>query len=375
MVQAPLAHEDWIDTFAVKQMLEAQRCRDFSDITGPNTPHGLIELSPFQRGVRVFRYPLEDGRTIAMQTHGDDGNYPVFLLHGTPSGLEQITPSAAELNAYGFQLVTYERPGYGNSTRKIGRSVADVAEDAAAIARVLCLDSFGVIGRSGGCAGALACAATPGEHEGVTRNRPKLDGVLALAAGVPPEAKKELDIFEGLGHANGAEAQLNDQALEDEIRERVDKLQRDPLHILRDVLWKDLTDADRRIVRSGVAARIAVSQYLATRNPDGSPNPNGYLDDELAARKPWEIDWASITVPVHLWAAANDPFCPAAYTKKWLAKHIPGAGVTISGVGTSHFTAMDLMHFLHAGFGGLAVKHARRRGKEVKPYISSSLFS
>lgn len=58
-----------------------------------------------------------------------------------------------------MQLIAYDRPGYGGSDRHVGRTVADVAQDVAAIADALGLDTFAVAGRSGGAAGALACAA------------------------------------------------------------------------------------------------------------------------------------------------------------------------------------------------------------------------
>lgn len=117
-----------------------------------------------------------------------------------------------------------------------------------------------------------------------------------------------------------------------------------------------------------MGARIAVSHSLATRKPDG------YIDDDLAANRPWGFELESINVPVHMWAAAADPFCPAAYTQ-WLAKRIHGAGVTINKTGASHFTAMELMPFLHGCFGDIAESHARSIGRHVLRQIPSSVFS
>jgi pimeloyl-ACP methyl ester carboxylesterase len=50
----------------------------------------------------------------------------------------------------GAHAVTYDRPGYGQSDRHRGRSVADCAADVAAIADALGFDRFAVRGGSRG---------------------------------------------------------------------------------------------------------------------------------------------------------------------------------------------------------------------------------
>lgn len=256
-------------------------------------------------------------------------------------------------------------PGYGDSDRKEGRTIADVAGDVDAIAQVLNLERFSVMGRSGGAAGALACAAILGNRP--KNDAPQLDRVVTLAADIPPEARVEFDPYEGLGEANTEDARLNEIVLMAEYTARAEKLQVDAWHLLRDVISKDFTESDYRIARFGLGARIAVSQALAVRDP------SGYIDDMLAARRSWGFDLESINIPVHLWGAADDPFCPPAYTQ-WLAEHITGAGVTIT-EGASHLTAMVLDPFLHGCFGDIAENHARSIGKRVLRQIPSSVFS
>jgi pimeloyl-ACP methyl ester carboxylesterase len=72
-----------------------------------------------------------------------------------------------EYERCGVRVITYDRPGYGRSTRLKGRSIADAAGDVVAIADHLGLDQFGVIGVSGGGPHALAVAAKAPER--VTR--------------------------------------------------------------------------------------------------------------------------------------------------------------------------------------------------------------
>lgn len=59
----------------------------------------------------------------------------------------------------GVRLITFDRPGYGDSDRLPGRPVAHAAADVETIADALDLAEFAVVGRSGGAPHALACAA------------------------------------------------------------------------------------------------------------------------------------------------------------------------------------------------------------------------
>ncbi|MER7134143.1 alpha/beta fold hydrolase, partial [Streptosporangium saharense] len=94
--------------------------------------------------------PTRDGRTLAVDEKGAPEGNPVFLLHGTPGSRVGPSPRATVLYRLGIRLITYDRPGYGLSDRRKGRSVADVAEDMAVIADRLGIGSFSVLGRSGG---------------------------------------------------------------------------------------------------------------------------------------------------------------------------------------------------------------------------------
>ena len=59
----------------------------------------------------------------------------------------------------GVCVVTHDRAGYGRSTRRRGRTVADEAEDVVLLADSLGFERFGVSGGSGGGPHVLACAA------------------------------------------------------------------------------------------------------------------------------------------------------------------------------------------------------------------------
>ena len=112
---------------------------------------------------------LADGRTLhAYDTRADgiasspgtsDSPVAVFWLHGSPNVGSPPEPLFAAAEANGLHWVSYDRPGYGGSSPRDGRTVASAAADVAAIADALGIGRFAVLGHSGGGPHALACAA------------------------------------------------------------------------------------------------------------------------------------------------------------------------------------------------------------------------
>ncbi|MGE5829696.1 MAG: alpha/beta fold hydrolase, partial [Micromonosporaceae bacterium] len=136
--------------------------------------------------------PTRDGRVLHAYDAGDPQGELVLVHHGTPcSGVlaEWWVDDAA---ARGLRLVGYDRPGYGGSDRQPGRSVADVAADAATIADAFGAPRFRTWGVSGGGPHALACAAL------------LPDRVIAAAtlASVAPYDAAGLDWLAGMGQDN-----------------------------------------------------------------------------------------------------------------------------------------------------------------------------
>ena len=89
---------------------------------------------------------------LAWVRRGDPGDPTVIGLHGTPGGRHTAVPPAEVLSGLRLQYLTFDRPGYGLSTRAPGRSVASVAENVRAVADAAGVDRFAVIGGSGGSA-------------------------------------------------------------------------------------------------------------------------------------------------------------------------------------------------------------------------------
>ena len=102
---------------------------------------------------------LPDGREIGCAEWGDSAGSPVFMLHGTPGCRLNRPPEDGRLRQNRVRLITYDRPGYGASTRHPGRAVVDCVGDVAALADALGVERFAVVGGSGGGPHALALSA------------------------------------------------------------------------------------------------------------------------------------------------------------------------------------------------------------------------
>lgn len=102
-------------------------------------------------------YTLADGRHLAYCEYGDSDGRVIFYAHGSPGSRlegEMYQQKAAE---YGFRLIATDRPGFGQSAFKPGRTLLDYPRDIAELADALGIERFGVMGHSGGGAHTAVC--------------------------------------------------------------------------------------------------------------------------------------------------------------------------------------------------------------------------
>jgi pimeloyl-ACP methyl ester carboxylesterase len=272
---------------------------------------------------------LPGGRTTTVEVSGADHGAPVFLLHGTPGSRQGPKPRSIVLHRLGVRLITYDRPGYGGSSRLKGRRVADAAADVEAIADTLGLKEFSVIGRSGGGPHALACAALLGDR--VMRT--------AVLVCLAPSNAPGLDWFDGMGEGNTSEfttADYDDSTLAERLRLRSHRVRRDP-QVLVEGLLNQMAEPDRRFVDRADIRRLLGLTYAEAL----SDGPWGWVDDVLAFREDWGFELNKIGCPVRLWHGADDTFSPVSHSR-WLSRHIPNAEVEVE-VGKAHFGAMEVL--------------------------------
>lgn len=101
---------------------------------------------------------LQDNRLLAYAEYGDPQGKPVMLFHGTPGSRLFHHPDESVVLSFGARIIMPDRPGFGLSDFKAGRTLMDWPDDVLQLADALNIDRFAVAGMSGGGPYALACA-------------------------------------------------------------------------------------------------------------------------------------------------------------------------------------------------------------------------
>jgi pimeloyl-ACP methyl ester carboxylesterase len=249
---------------------------------------------------------LADGRTLHVYDAIGKGTAPdlaVFWHHGTPNlgaPPEPLLPAAAER---AIRLVSYDRPGYGASTRYPGRTVSSAAADVSAIADALSLGRFAVIGHSGGGMHALACGALLAEQV----------QAVACISGLAPVDAQGLDWFAGMASSAAAE-----------LRAAVEG---------RAVLENYLASSEfhpEMFTPADLAALEGTWSWLwniAGQALEGGTD--GMVDDDLAYVTPWGFDPAQVAAPVLFLHGGEDRIAPRSHGE-WLARRCRSAELRIS---------------------------------------------
>ncbi len=99
-----------------------------------------------------------DGGTLAVEDAGDRAGRPVMVHVGTPNSRHLYGRTVADAAVRGLRLISYDRPGYGDSTPQPGRTMADCASDVRAICTAMGIGKLAMWGVSGGGLHVLACA-------------------------------------------------------------------------------------------------------------------------------------------------------------------------------------------------------------------------
>ncbi len=255
-----------------------------------------------------------DGRVLRANVAGpDDG--PLLVFHtGTPGTNRLYSQLVDEGARRGLRQVCCARPGYGGSTRLPGRSIADCAADAAAVADALGAEGFYVLGHSGGAAHALACAA-------------KLpDRVIAAAAisGFGPRSVLGSEWLDGMADGNVAEfgaAIAGDLALAAFLEPVLDEWREvRSLEQLRMALWEFFSDADRKLLLDDSFLRYQLGCFQQI----GGEEIWGWFDDDRAFVEDWGFAVEEVAAPVTIWHGDDDPALPA-WQSGWIAERIASA--------------------------------------------------
>ncbi|HZY91602.1 MAG TPA: alpha/beta hydrolase [Thermoplasmata archaeon] len=269
-------------------------------------------------GARLQRHVvrLRDGRLVRVFDGGALDGTAILGMHGMPLSAAPFRRHLRAAQDRGVRWVTYDRPGYGGSTARPGRSVADCQEEVRAIVETLGLKRFGVWGWSAGAPHALAVAA---------RFPQKVFGTVLLAT-IAPHFSRGLDWYADVGEFNAIEfraARRGSGDLTALIEPQREELLRARPEAVRSAWATILSPADRRAL-SGEFSKF----FFHGMREGIRPSISGWRDDDLALVRPWRVNWGSVRAPTLLLHGKDDWFVGPTHSE-CLARRLPNSRVRI----------------------------------------------
>ena len=256
-------------------------------------------------------HTLSDGRALAYLEYGDPDGFPIFAFHGTPGSRVWFSEGDETSEAHGVRLITVDRPGFGNSHQKSGRTFIHFADDVRELAQSLEIDSFSVMGVSGGGAYAAACAY---KYPDLVFKAGVISSADQFENGKPPK---------GMAFANRISFILSrrfpwlisyllkqqKQTIDNHPDKYVESISKNTGH---------LCESDREIIsKRENAEEILVQMKEAFKN-----GVSGTVSEMRLYCREWGFDAKDIQVPVELWHGCDDTLVPIASAQS-LAKKLP----------------------------------------------------
>jgi len=255
---------------------------------------------------------LRDGRRLGYAEYGDPGGRPLFYFHGYPDSRLGARLAHEDAARRGVRVIAFDRPGFGLSDFKRGRTIGDWTADVAEAADELGIERFAVIGISGGGPYAAACAAKIPHRltsAAIVSGLAPLN-VRAATAGMSRWNRLTIPILRRLPWLLPAIARLLMWLFAQGLR-------RWPDRVLR-LLSRSAPASDKAILAKP-EIWAAMKEDFAEAFRQGS---RGAAWELVLYLRPWDFRLEDISVDVHLWQGETDNVIPASMGR-YLAQTIP----------------------------------------------------
>ena len=271
---------------------------------------------------------LSDRRVLEYWEGGDPAGRAMILHPGTPVTRVLGRWGHEAAAAAGVRLIAVSRPGYGGSTTSEAASLLATGLDTAALAAHLGLDGYAVLGSSGGGPFAVATAVADAKR---VRALGLIGGVgpwrILDGPSKDPEGDRCLAMLDAGDAAGAWDCMRRDgRTFVDELAPlgedaRVDEMlaphgQSSPL--FRDAAYRALWAENLR----------ALLEHI-----------DGYVFDNLAWGRAWDVDPRDVVAPALLRYGERDDDCPPAHAR-WYAERIQNSELVIS-PGDTHLDVID----------------------------------
>jgi pimeloyl-ACP methyl ester carboxylesterase len=252
---------------------------------------------------------LKDGRLLGYAETGDPRGRPVFYFHGFPSSRLEIHLVEASALEADLRVIAPDRPGYGLSDFQPGRTIGNWPNDMVQLAEDLEIETFSILGLSGGGPYALACA----------RKIPERLKAVHLVSAMGPMARPDLmtDMvpLNRWGLSLTRKAPCLGKALfygaAFFLKHYTDKV------FAR--LAGTLPEPDRQFLNQPAVRQVLIESFRESVRI----SPAGPACDVVLYSRPWDFEIQEIAMEVHLWHGEQDTIVPPAIGR-YLEKSLSG---------------------------------------------------
>ena len=257
---------------------------------------------------------LADGRSLAYLDLGDSAGKPNFFFHGLPGSRIEAIALHESAKQHGYRLIAPDRPGIGGSAPQPGRRLLDWPADVAALADTLGIDTFGVIGVSGGGLFALACANAMPER-------------LTFVVDVSGSAPLYTDTIarHGLSGVDRLFARLGQYLPATLLRlpfacmaYRLRKMETG--HQFVKLFGRAISAPDRQIALQDASGRFLIRDAQEAFRQ----GTRAVAEETLLNYQAWGFALGDIAIPVHLFHGTEDKLVPFSFGE-FKARHLPQA--------------------------------------------------
>lgn len=258
-----------------------------------------------------MQVPLADGRLLGYAEYGRPEGRPLVYCHGFPGSRLEAALAAPLAERLGVRLIAPDRPGFGLSSPQPGRRIGDWPADLSQLLQALKIDTFCLLGVSGGAPYALAAACS----------LPKVQQV-GLVCGLGPVEADSLAAMSPLGRCALQIARRAPWLAAGGYRLLARTICR---HSARFLGWMTagVPAVDRAILaRPEVRAAILASFRESVRQGGAAG-----AEELLLYARPWDIAPSACRVPVRLWHGELDATVPVIFGRR-LAARLPNCRAT-----------------------------------------------
>lgn len=253
---------------------------------------------------------LRDGRQLAISEYGDSNGVPVLFFHGTPNSRCFHHPDEYIAKRRGIRVISFDRPGYGESDAHPRQTLLQATEDVAELADALRLQQFAVAGISGGAPYALACAYAMAD---------RIPAVAAISAMAPLDRAGAMQSMNATNRLGFWIARYVPFLLPLALKPMANSATKDPQATL------DKAAADYAAPDQGIMARPDVREmYLRDIREAYRQGTQGHVDDLRRLARPWGVLLEDIRIPITFWHGQLDQNVPPAMAQS-MAERLPKA--------------------------------------------------